>query len=81
MRDVSVVAKSLRVSKRGAVSFWVYCPKAAKRCKVVLRLKRAKKTVASKTLTVKAGKTKTVTLALDKATRKVLSERGSSSCP
>jgi hypothetical protein len=75
--NMSVVAKSLRVSKRGTVSFWVYCPKAARRCKVALRLKRAKKAVASKTVTVKGGKTKTVTLVLNTATRKLLGKRGS----
>jgi hypothetical protein len=74
---VSVAAKSLRVSKRGTVSFRVGCPKTAVRCKVTLRLKRAGKTVASKTVSVKGGKTTTVTLVLNKATRRLLGKRGS----
>lgn len=74
---VSVVAKSLRVSKRGTVSFRVGCPKTARRCKVTLRLKHAKKTVASKTASVKGGKAITVTLVLNRATRELLSRRGS----
>jgi hypothetical protein len=74
---VSVVAKSLRVSKGGTVSFRVGCPKTARRCKVTLRLKSAGKTVASKTATIKGGKTATVTLKLTKAARQQLAKRGS----
>jgi hypothetical protein len=72
---VTLVAKSLKVSKKGAVSFTVGCPATEATCKVTLKLKNGAKTVASKTVTVKGGKTKTVTLQLNKATRQQLKHR------
>ena len=72
---VSLVAKSLKASKKGAVSFTVGCPATEATCKVTLKLKSGAKTVASKTVTVKGGKTKTVTLQLNKATRQQLKHR------
>jgi hypothetical protein len=72
---VSLVAKSLKASKKGAVSFTVGCPATEATCKVTLKLKNGTKTVASKTVTVKGGKTKTVTLQLNKAMRQQLKHR------
>jgi hypothetical protein len=72
---VTLVAKSLKASKKGAVSFIVGCPATEATCKVTLKLKNGAKTVASKTVTVKGGKTKTVTLQLNKATRQQLKHR------
>jgi hypothetical protein len=72
---VSVVAKSLKASKKGAVSFTVGCPATEQSCKITVRLKNGKKTAASKTVNVKGGKSKTVTLTLDTATRKLLAKR------
>jgi uncharacterized cupredoxin-like copper-binding protein len=72
---VSVVAKSLKASKKGAVSFTVGCPATEQSCKFTLKLKNGKKIAASKTVNVKGGKSKTVTLTLDKATRKLLAKR------
>ena len=72
---VTLVAKSLKASKKGAVSFTVGCPATEATCKVTLKLKNGAKTVASKTVTVKGGKTKTVTLQLNKATRQQLKHR------
>jgi hypothetical protein len=72
---VSVVAKSLKASKKGAVSFTVGCPATEQSCKITVRLKNGKKTAASKTVNVKGGKSKTVTLTLDPATRKLLAKR------
>ena len=40
-----------------------------------MRLKNGKKTAASKTVNVTGGKSKTVTLTLDKATKKLLAKR------
>ena len=53
---VSVVARSSRVSKKGAVSFRVGCPKTETSCKVTVQLKRGSSTVARKTVTVKGGR-------------------------
>jgi hypothetical protein len=72
---VTLVAKSLKASKKGTVSFTVGCPATEATCKVTLKLKNGAKTVASKTVTVKGGKTKTVTLQLNKATRQQLKHR------
>jgi uncharacterized cupredoxin-like copper-binding protein len=72
---VTLVAKSLKASKKGTVSFTVACPATEATCKVTLKLKNGAKTVASKTVTVKGGKTKTVTLQLNKATRQQLKHR------
>jgi uncharacterized cupredoxin-like copper-binding protein len=72
---VTLVAKSLKASKKGTVSFTVGCPATEATCKVTLKLKKGAKTVASKTVTVKGGKTKTVTLQLNKATRQQLKHR------
>jgi hypothetical protein len=71
---VSVVARSLKVSKTGTVSFRVGCPKTETSCKIQLQLKNGKKVAAKKTVTVKGGKTVTVTLQLTKATRLALSK-------
>jgi hypothetical protein len=72
---VSVVAKSLKASKKGAVSFTVGCPATEQSCKITLKLKNGKKIAASKTVNVKGGKSKTVTLTLDKATKRLLAKR------
>jgi hypothetical protein len=72
---VTLVAKSLKASKKGAVSFTVKCPATEATCQITLKLKNGTKTVASKTVTVKGGKTKTVTLQLNKATRQQLKHR------
>ena len=72
---VTFVAKSLKASKKGAVSFTVGCPATEATCQVTLKLKNGTKTVASKTVTVKGGKTKTITLQLNKAMRQQLKHR------
>ena len=74
---VTLIAATLRATKKGAVSFTYACPSTEKRCTITLKLKRAKKTVASKRFTVKGGKSKAVTLVLSKDARKLLAKRGS----
>ena len=53
---VSVVARSSRVSKTGAVSFRVGCPKAETSCKVTVQLKRGSSAVARKTVRSRAAR-------------------------
>jgi hypothetical protein len=72
---VTLVVTSLKASKKGTVSFIFGCPATEVRCQITLKLKNGAKTVASKTVTVKGGKTKTVTLQLNKATRQQLKHR------
>jgi hypothetical protein len=74
---VTLVAKSLKASKKGTVSFTVGCPATEQSCKITLTLKNGTKTVASKTVNVKGGKSKAVTLTLNKATKSLLKKRGS----
>ncbi len=74
---VTFVAKSLRASKKGTVSFTVGCPATEKSCTVKLSLKNGNKTVASNTVTIKGGKSKTVTLTLNTAAKKLLAKRHS----
>lgn len=69
---VSLAAKSLRASKSGTVSFRVGCPATEQSCKIKLQLKNGSKSAASKTVTVKGGKTVTLALKLNKATRALL---------
>jgi hypothetical protein len=69
---VSLAAKSLRASKSGTVSFRVKCPATETSCKITLKLKNGGKSAASKTVTVKGGKTVTLTLKLSNATRALL---------
>ena len=57
------------------MSFTVGCPATEQSCKITLKLKNGKKIAASKTVNVKGGKSKTVTLTLDTATRKLLAKR------
>lgn len=74
---VTLVAKSLKASKKGTVSFTVGCPATETSCTIKLQLKNGKQSIASKTVTVKGGKTKTVTLTLNAATKKLLKKRSS----
>jgi hypothetical protein len=73
---VSVVARSLRASRKGTVSFRIRCPANERRCRVTLQLKRKGKSAARKTVTIAGGKTATVTLQLSRAVRRRLSSQG-----
>jgi hypothetical protein len=53
----------------------VGCPATEQSCKITLKLKNGKKIAASRTVNVMGGKSKTVTLTLDKATKKLLAKR------
>jgi hypothetical protein len=73
---VTLIAATLRATKKGAVSFTYGCPSTEKSCTITLKLKNGKKTVASKTFTVKGGQSKAVTVVLSKDARKLLAKRG-----
>jgi hypothetical protein len=74
---VTLIAATLRATKKGAVSFTYGCPSTEKSCAITLKLKKGTKTVASRTFTVKGGKSKAVTVVLSKDARKLLAKRGS----
>jgi hypothetical protein len=65
--------RSLRVSRTGKVTFRVKCPRTEQRCKVALQLKRGRITAASKSVTIRGGKTVKVTLRLRRSARTYLS--------
>jgi hypothetical protein len=69
---VSFSVKSLRASKKGTVGVKVGCPATETSCKITIDLKRGKTVVAHKTVTVAGGKSKNVTLQLNKASRRQL---------
>jgi hypothetical protein len=71
------VARSLRVSRRGTVAMRVSCPTKLKRCKITQRLRNSGRTLASRTVSVKGGRARTVTLKLSNAARALLRKRGS----
>jgi hypothetical protein len=65
--------RSVRVSPSGRVTFRLKCPKTELRCRITLKLKRGKTTVASTTVSVRGGRTAKVTLLLSKGVRRYLS--------
>jgi hypothetical protein len=64
--------RNLRVSRNGTVTIRVSCPKAEKSCRVTLTLKLGKRALATTTITIAGGKTRTVTLKLSAAARRSL---------
>jgi hypothetical protein len=65
--------RSLRASAGGRVGLRLKCPRSEQLCRVTLRLKRGKATVASKTVTVRGGRTVKVGLRLRKGVMRYLS--------
>ncbi len=76
-KRLSVSPRTVRASKHGTVKLRVTCPAGTRSCRVHLRLQVAKRTVATKTVTVAAGKTKTVALVLSRAARGELKRKRS----
>ena len=76
-KRLSVSPRTVRASKNGTVKLRVACPAGTRSCRVQLKLQVGKRTVATKTVTVAAGKTKTVTLRLSRAARSDLKRKRS----
>jgi hypothetical protein len=76
-KRLSVSPRTVRASKTGTVKLRVTCPAGTRSCRVQLKLLLGKRTVATKTVTVAAGKTKTVTLKLSRAVRRDLKRKRS----
>ena len=76
-KRLSVSPRTVRASKNGTVKLRVTCPAGTRSCRVQLKLQVGKRTVATKTVTVAAGKTKTVTLVLSRAARRDLGRKRS----
>jgi hypothetical protein len=76
-KRLSVSPRTVRASKTGTVKLRVTCPAGARSCRVQLKLQLGKRIVATKTVTVAAGRTKTVTLKLSRAARRDLKRKRS----
>jgi hypothetical protein len=72
---VLVMGTSLRVSESGVAKLRIRCPRSEASCAVTVKLKRGGKRIASKSLTLSGGGTRTFSLRLSKATRKALAAR------
>jgi hypothetical protein len=72
-----VTPRRVRVSRTGIVALRVACPRGAGLCRVALRLQLRRRTVASRTLVVADGKTRTFRLKLSRAARRELARRRS----
>jgi hypothetical protein len=66
---VTIVKHTVRVSAKGAATLRVTCPRTEARCRVEVRLRRAGRQLAVKTLTVAGGKTASLTLRLKSSDR------------
>jgi hypothetical protein len=74
---VRITPRTIRVSRRGIVALRVVCPRSAGRCQVTLRLALRGRRVASRTLAVAGGKSRTFRLKLSRAARRELARRRS----
>ncbi len=66
---VTIVKRTVRATKKGLVTLRVACPSGEVRCKVDVRLRRGKRQLARKSLTVAGGKSASVTLRLARSDR------------
>jgi hypothetical protein len=75
--DARAARRVVRASKRGTIKLAVRCPWSKRRCRITVKLRAGRKTIARKTVTVKGRKTVKATLRLPRATRRKLARRGS----
>ncbi len=66
---VTLSPKRVRISEDGTVRLRVRCPRSQRHCRVRLRLRAARRTVADRTFLVKGGKRRAVHLLLRRRTR------------
>ena len=76
-RVVDVLTRRARVSRRGKVRLRFACLTVARDCRVRLRLRLNRRTVARRTFTVERGDTRRVTVRLDRAARRKLARKHS----
>ncbi len=72
---MTIKPKRVQITKDGTVRLRVRCPSTERRCRVQLRLRAARKTVASRTFVVKGGKRRVIELTLHRSTRASLTRR------
>jgi hypothetical protein len=66
---VKIVKRTVRATRKGLVTLRVFCPTGEVRCRVDLRLRRGKRQLVRKSLTVSGGQAANVTLRLPRADR------------
>jgi hypothetical protein len=69
---VDVVTSSVRMSPDGTVRLRIACPRGERNCRVVLRLRLDRRTIARRTFTVDGGHARRVALKLNRTTRRTL---------
>jgi hypothetical protein len=69
---VAVTPRTVRASKAGTVTLRVACPRSARSCRAQVRLALGRRTLATKTVTVAGGKSRLVTLKLNRSARRDL---------
>jgi hypothetical protein len=74
---VSLAKLNVRASKGGVVKLQLKCLRGEQRCTIELRLKRAGKVVAAKSVRIDSGATRTVSLRLSKSARRALAAKRS----
>ena len=74
---VRVRPRRVRASRRGLIKLRVSCPRSELRCRIDLRVRRPYATVARKEFEVAGGKSRRVSLRLNRGTRRRLSRSGS----
>ena len=72
---VKITPKRVRITEDGTVRLRVRCPKGQRKCRVNLKLKSKRKTVAARTFLVKAGKSRVIEMALQRSTRASLARK------
>jgi hypothetical protein len=73
---VRVRPRRVRASRRGRVKLRVSCPRRERLCRIDIRLRHAGKTVARKKLRLAGGKTRRVSLRLNRGARRKLQRSG-----
>ncbi len=74
---VRVSPRRLRASRTGVVKLRVACPRGERSCRTRLRLRLRRRYVASRTLTVRGGRSRVFALKLTRAARRELTRRRS----
>jgi hypothetical protein len=69
---VDVVTSSVRMSRDGTVRLRISCPRGERDCRVALRLRLDRRTIARRTFTVDGGDARRVALKLNRSTRRTV---------
>jgi hypothetical protein len=74
---LTLSSRTIRASKAGTVKLRIACPRGKGSCRVALRLALGKRVLAKKSLTVRAGASRSVALTLTRSARRDLARKHS----